>query len=91
MLKEGGPARADQAAWAFRLVATRVATDKERTILAKLFDEEAAMFASDPKAAEKLLTVGDGKTDANLNKSELAAATSVALTILNHDAAVMRR
>jgi hypothetical protein len=91
MLKVGGPTRADQAAWAFRLVATRAATDKERTILAKLFDEEAAVFVGDPKAAEKLLTVGDGKTDPALKPAELAAATSVALTILNHDAAVMRR
>ena len=33
----------------------------------------------------------DGKTDEKLNKAELGAATSVALTILNHDAAVMRR
>jgi hypothetical protein len=91
MLKEGGPTRADQAAWAFRLVATRPATDKERTILAKLFEEEAAVFAADSKAAEKLLAVGDGKTDPALKPAELAAATSVALTILNHDAAVMRR
>jgi hypothetical protein len=91
MLKEGGPTRADQAAWAFRLVATRTATDKERTILAKLFEEEASIFASDPKAAEKLLAVGDSKTDAALKPTDLAAATSVALTILNHDAAVMRR
>jgi hypothetical protein len=91
MLKEGGPTRADQSAWAFRLVATRAATNKERTILAKLFDEEAAVFVSDPKAAEKLLAVGDGKTDPALKPAELAAATSVALTILNHDAAVMRR
>jgi hypothetical protein len=91
MLKEGGPTRADQAAWAFRVVATRAATDKERAILAKLYDEEATVFAADPKAAEKLLAIGDGKTDAELKPAELAAATSVALAILNHDAAVMRR
>jgi hypothetical protein len=91
MLKEGGPTRADQAAWAFRVVGTRAATEKERAILAKLFDEEAAAFAADPKAAAKVLSVGDGKTGASLKPAELAAATSVALTILNHDAAVMRR
>ena len=91
MLKEGGSTRAEQAAWAFRVVATRAATDKERAILTKLFDEEATAFAADPKAAEKLLSVGDGKTDATLKPAELAAATAVALTILNHDAAVMRR
>jgi hypothetical protein len=91
MLKEGGPTRAEQAAWAFRVVATRAATDRERAILAKLYDEEAAVFAADPKAAEKLLAVGDSKPDATLKPAELAAATYVALTILNHDAAVVRR
>jgi Protein of unknown function (DUF1553)/Protein of unknown function (DUF1549)/Concanavalin A-like lectin/glucanases superfamily/Planctomycete cytochrome C len=91
MLKEGGATRAEQAAWAFRVVATRAATEKERAILAKLFDEEVAFFTGDPKAADKLLAVGEGKTDAKLKPAELAAAASVALTILNHDAAVMRR
>jgi hypothetical protein len=91
MLKEGGSTRADQAAWAFRVVATRAASDRERAILARLYDEEATFFGSDPKAAEKLLSVGDGKPDASLKPAELAAATSVALTVLNHDAAVVRR
>ena len=91
MLKEGGKTKAEQAAWAFRLATTRIATDKETAILAKLFEEQAAAFASEPKEAEKLLGVGDSKNDAALNKNELAAATAVALAILNHDAAVMRR
>ena len=91
MLKGGGKTRAQQAAWAFRVVATRAATDKETAILTKLYDEEAVFFAADPKAAERALAIGDGKTDAALNPVELAAAAAVALTILNHDAAVMRR
>lgn len=91
MLKEGGKSRAEQAAWAFRLVATRLATEKEKAILTQLFDEQAAAFTSEPKEAERLLSVGDSKSDPALNKVELAAATSVALTILNHDAGVVRR
>jgi mono/diheme cytochrome c family protein len=91
MLNERGATRADQAAWAFRVVATRAATERERTILARLYDEQAALFEADPKAAERLLAVGDGKTDAKLRPADLAAATAVALTILNHDAAVVRR
>ncbi len=91
MLKEGGKSRADQVAWAFRLVATRPASAKELAVLTRLFDEQAAAFAADPKVAEKALAVGDAKNDPALNKVELAAAASVALTILNHDAAIMRR
>jgi len=91
MLKEGGKTKAEQAAWAFRLTTTRTATDKETAILTKLFEEQAAAFASQPNEADKLLAVGDSKRDPALNKNELAAATAVALAILNHDAAVMRR
>ncbi len=91
MLKEGGKTRAEQAAWAFRLVASRSATDKEKAILTQLFDEQAALFTGEPKEAEKLLSVGESKTDPAVNMVELAAATALALTILNHDAAVMRR
>ena len=91
MLKEWGRSRAEQVAWAFRTVATRPATDRERAILAGLYDEQATAFAADPKAAEQALSVGDAKNDAALNRAELAAAATVALAILNHDAAVMRR
>ncbi|MSR55587.1 MAG: DUF1553 domain-containing protein [Gemmataceae bacterium] len=91
MLKEGGKTKTEQTAWAFRLATSRTASEKETAILTKLFEEQAAAFTSDPKEAEKLLGVGDSKSDAALNKNELAAATAVALAILNHDAAVMRR
>jgi hypothetical protein len=91
MLKEGGKTRTEQVAWAFRTVATRAATDKERTILAALYDEQATAFAADAKAADKALAVGDAKNDPAVNRTELAAAATVAVAILNHDAAVMRR
>jgi hypothetical protein len=91
MLQEGGKSRQEQAQWAFRLVSARAASEKESQLLAKLFDEQAKIFAQDVKAIDKLLTVGDSKNDASLPRPELAAATSVALAILNHDAAIMRR
>jgi hypothetical protein len=91
LLKEGGATTAERAAWAFRLVTGRKASDKEVSLLTAVFDEQKAEYAKDPKAAEKLLAVGDGKPDAKLDKAELAAATQLALVILNHDAAVNRR
>jgi hypothetical protein len=91
ILKEGGKSRAEQAAWAFRTVTSRTPSEKELKLLVQLFDEQKELFASDPKAAEKLLSVGDKKSDAKFDKTELAAATTLALAILNHDAAVMRR
>jgi hypothetical protein len=38
-----------------------------------------------------LLTVGESRTDASLDKNDVAAGTVVALALLNHDGAVMRR
>jgi hypothetical protein len=91
MLKEGGTTRADRAAWAFRSVAARRPTDRESALLTRIYDEQAATFAADPKAADRLLAVGDSRSDPTLNRTELAAAAAVALAILNHDAAVTRR
>jgi hypothetical protein len=91
MLKEGGPSRAERATWAFRLVTARRPTDQESAILTKLYDEQAATFAADSKSTDRLLAVGDTKADPALDKTDLAAAASVALAILNHDAAVTRR
>jgi Protein of unknown function (DUF1553)/Protein of unknown function (DUF1549)/Concanavalin A-like lectin/glucanases superfamily/Planctomycete cytochrome C len=91
MLKEGGQTRAEQAAWIFRTVTGRRPSEKERAILISLFDEQKANFEKDPKGAEKLLAVGDSPNDPKLNRIELAAATTLALAILNHDEAVNRR
>ena len=91
ILKEGGHSRTEQAAWAFQTVTCRKPNEKELELLVKLFDEQKELFAGDAKAAEKLLSVGDKKADPKLDKSELAAATTLALAILNQDAAVMRR
>jgi hypothetical protein len=57
----------------------------------KLYDEQKTEFAANPKDAEKLLAVGDGKSDPKLDKVELAAAATLALAVLNHDEAVNRR
>jgi hypothetical protein len=91
MLKEGGDTTAERAAWTFRTVTGRMPSAKETAILVKLFDEQKAEFAADPKNAAKLLTVGDSKSDPKLDPAELAAAASLALAVLNHDEAVNRR
>ncbi|MFO0927483.1 MAG: DUF1553 domain-containing protein [Gemmataceae bacterium] len=91
LLKEGGQAPAEQVAWAFRLITGRRATAKESAVLVRLFEEQKAAFAADPASVDKLLQVGETKNDPALNKTDLAAATGVALAILNHDGATYRR
>jgi hypothetical protein len=56
-----------------------------------MFDEQRVLFAADPEAADKLLKVGEMKTDAPLDKAELAAGTVLANALLNHDQAIMLR
>lgn len=91
LLREGGPTRADQVAWAFRTATGRNPGEKEKAVLANLFAEQQELFAQDPKAAEKLLAIGDTRSDPKLNRADLAAATVLALALLNHDEAVYRR
>jgi hypothetical protein len=91
MVKEGGKTAAEQAVWVFRTTTARAPTDKEVSILTRLLSEQKGLFKGDPKAAEKLLAVGDGRHEAHLDTVELAARTILALTMLNHDEAVMRR
>jgi hypothetical protein len=91
LLREGGSTAAERAAWAFRLVTGRDASAKERELLSRLYEEQREEFARDAKAAEKVLTVGEAKIPWKLEPSDLAAATSLALAILNHDGAVYRR
>ncbi|MEO2087882.1 MAG: DUF1553 domain-containing protein [Gemmataceae bacterium] len=91
LLTEGGATTAERAGWALRLVTGRKASDKEVALLTAVFDEQRAEYAADPKAAERLIAVGEGKPDAKLDKIDLAAATQLALAILNTDEAVNRR
>jgi Protein of unknown function (DUF1553)/Protein of unknown function (DUF1549)/Planctomycete cytochrome C/Concanavalin A-like lectin/glucanases superfamily len=91
MLKEGGSALDDQVAWLFRQVTARRASQKETAVLKRLYTEQQELFTSDPQAAAKLLGVGEAKNDPKLGKPELAASSVLALTILNHDLALMRR
>ena len=91
MLKEGGATPKEQVAWVFRMTTGRMATEREIDVLARLLAEQMELFKSDPKAAAKLLAVGEARNDPKLNALDVAASTVLALTVLNHDEAVMRR
>jgi mono/diheme cytochrome c family protein len=91
MLKEGGATPGEQARWVFRVTTGRQPNEHEAKVLARLFAEQKVLFRSDPKAAAKLLAVGDAKNDPKLDRVDVAAGTVLALTVLNHDASVMRR
>ena len=75
----------------FRTTTGRAPTDRESAVLLKLFVSQTASFANDLPAANKMLAVGDRPVKSTRPRPELAAAATVALTILNHDEAVNRR
>jgi hypothetical protein len=91
MLKEGGATPREQVAWLFRVATGRTATERERDVLSRLLTEQRELFKTDPKAAERLLAVGDARNHPKLDPVDVAASAVLALTVLNHDEAVMRR
>ena len=90
-IKDGGSTPADRARWVFRLLATREPTATETTELAALYSSQLDQFGKDPQGAQKLIHVGDSKPDPALAPAELAAATMLAQTVLNLDAAIWER
>jgi hypothetical protein len=91
MLKEGGRTPAEQVAWVFRVATGRQPSEREVPVLVRLLTEQRELFKTDPQAAAKLLAVGDARNDPKLDPADVAAAAVLALAVLNHDEAVMRR
>ncbi len=91
MLKEGGATTEERMTWLFRTVCGRPPTAKELPVLKRLLDEQHDLFATDPGAAEKLLKIGEVKTEEALDKIQIAAGTVLANALLNHDESIMRR
>ncbi|HWY77756.1 MAG TPA: DUF1553 domain-containing protein [Verrucomicrobiae bacterium] len=91
MLKNGGTNLDAQVIWVFRVATGRRPSAKETKVLKELFEEQRALYAGDDQAAEKLLAVGESKSDKTIIKADLAAATILSEAVLNHDEVVMRR
>ncbi len=70
---------------AFRLVTGRRPEPRELELLEHLFQEQAAQFAGDVPAAEKLLGMGEHPRESSLQAPEAAAATVVASALFNLD------
>jgi hypothetical protein len=88
MLREGGSSLDAQVAWLFRLLTNRPPTDRELQILKQLYGEQKSHFASNLPAADRYLAIGEAKYDTALDKADLAAASVLALALINHDEAV---
>jgi hypothetical protein len=90
-LKEGGATAESRVRYVFRTLATREPTEVEKRLLTGMYEEQRALFGQAPAEAAKLIKIGDRKPDAALSPAEVAAATVLAQTILNLDAAIWKR
>lgn len=76
---------------AFRLLTSRVPSDKEQEILSRLYQEQCVVYQAQPEDALALISIGEAPRDGNLNAAEHAALTALVLTLLSHDECVTRR
>jgi Protein of unknown function (DUF1553)/Protein of unknown function (DUF1549)/Planctomycete cytochrome C len=83
IMKQGGAATSERLRFAFEHVLNRAPSADEAALLAKLLEKHRDEFAADKPSSEKLLTVGDLKSPADLDPADLAAWTSIARVLLN--------
>src|SRR5262249_12278632 len=69
IFQRGGVSNDERLRFAFQQVLTRLPQPEESAVLAALLEKHRAEFASDPSSAEKLLSVGDLKSDTSLDKA----------------------
>lgn len=85
ILLQGGDSMVDQIEFAFRSVASRYPTSKELALLTDAYGQYREAFAGDEEAARQLIAVGESEPDPSLAPIALAAATTLANTLLNLD------
>jgi hypothetical protein len=90
-MTEGGSTVEDRAVFICRTVLGRRPNNRELAVLKKAFEEQLLIFNTESKHADELLAVGASRSRKKLEKPELAALASVALAVLNHDEAVLKR
>ncbi len=89
-LTTGGKTTDERLNWAFRRAVSRRPTEAERAVLVRLVDSHAAEYAKDKEAVDRLLAIGAHPVAPGVDRSALAAWTSVCRTLLNLHEAITR-
>ncbi len=89
-LQSGGAEMNSRLTFAFRQATARKPTPEELSVLRNVYIQHLASYRKDVKAAEALLSIGESKADAKLNKAEWAAWTMVVSAILNLDETITK-
>ncbi len=90
MITEAGDTPEERLNHAFQLSMSRLAKPEELAILSQLYEQELTGFQQEPGRAEELLKVGNFPANAELDKVELAAWSTVASVILNMDEVITK-
>jgi hypothetical protein len=83
MLTAGGKSFDERLDWAFNKALNRTPAKEERATLARLYKKGLLEFKAHPAEAAQFVGTGEAPIPGALDKSELAAATTVARAILN--------
>ncbi len=83
ILQEGGNDDSNKLNWAYQTALSRIVNPNEANVLLNVLAKHREAYQANPQAADEYLSVGRRPVAENVNKSELAAWTSVARIILN--------
>jgi hypothetical protein len=90
VLLDGGPTEAERLTLAFRLAVARPPKPAELCILVAGYRRHLQEFRADPKAAARLVQVGEAPRNPQVDVVELAAYTAVTNLILNLDEVITK-
>ena len=90
IIGEGGESIDRRLDFAFREAVSHEPDDDQRALLTKLYEASRDYYGEHPGEAEELLSVGLKPTPTNMQRTELAAWTIVARSILSMNEALMR-
>jgi hypothetical protein len=91
MMKEGGVSLEQRLAWAFRIVTARQPQAGELATLQASFAAQHQWYQTNSAEAEKLLRIGEKRSDAALPVAALAAYSTVASLLLNLDETITKQ
>ena len=76
---------------AFQELLGRKPDGREEKICTQLFEEQLAIFKNDSGAVQNILSIGEFPKESKVPSEQLAAATMLLNTLMNHDEFVMKR
>jgi hypothetical protein len=91
MLTNGGKTESGRLDYGFRLATSRRPAARELAVLKETLDADLLEYKRHEDRAQALLKNGESPVDAKLDKSELAAWTTVASMILNLDETITKQ